>query len=293
MQLTDTVLKPIHRIVGAVSWRASFLADHHVFSLAERLLYVTPVVGNHGIEQLLLRRVCRAPDGSEYFDISGHRIFFRPEWAEDQAEVLRGALVIICEAYVREPEFFSPEVFIRTGDVVFDLGGNLGTSALLFSERTGPAGVVFSFEPVLTEVLKRNVRENGADNVRVVPEAVADTTGEAVFGITDLGIDSRIDPWGKGGVRKMVKTISLDDFVEREGIERVDFIKMDIEGAEEIALRGADRVIREFRPRWSIASYHDGLGFTPGEPQHPILVQLLTEYGYRIEEVEQRHIYAW
>ena len=51
-------------------------------------------------------------------------------------------------------------------------------------------------------------------------------------------------------------TLSIDDFVERNGIEKVDFIKMDIEGSEPRALRGAERTIRRFKPTLAIAIYH-------------------------------------
>ena len=65
---------------------------------------------------------------------------------------------------------------------------------------------------------------------------------------------------------------------------------MDIEGTEELAIRGAKKLIDKYRPKWSISSYH--IGFD-NEPQHDKLVTLLKENRYKIEEIKGSHIYAW
>jgi FkbM family methyltransferase len=268
------------------------IADDRVFTLGERLAHLASGGRNPTVDDLLLKRL-RTADGAEYFDIGGSKIHFRPDIpVSDDAEPLQGALTILRESFVDPPTFFCPEVQIQPGDVVFDLGGNLGTSALVFSEMTGGDGHVLSFEPVFHQLLSTNLRENGVTNVTVIPEGVSDRSGTAKFAITERGIDSRIDPDGDGGIRESIPVVSLDDFCAREGIDRIDFVKMDIEGAEELALRGSAEVVRRFRPKWSIASYHTDHGFG-GEPQHPKLVALLREYGYQIREVPGQHIYAW
>lgn len=272
-------------------WRFEFLGRRTPFSWRERIEYVTPFGGARSVTDLFMRRVRRAPDGAEYFDINGTKLFFRPDHqVASDADVLRGISLILEEAYVRPPDFFSPHVRIRPGDVVFDLGANVGTSAMLFSPLAGPTGHVFSFEPVFHQVLQRNLEENGIRNVTVVPSGVADRTGEIEFTITDAGIDSRIATGRARGRNEAMPVIALDDFVAARGLERVDFIKMDIEGAEELAIRGAFDLIARCRPRWSIASYHTD---PTGEKQHPKLVRLLREQGYRVDEAGQSHIYAY
>lgn len=241
---------------------------------------------------LLQKRLRYAPDGQPYFDLGDERIFFYPDrLVEDEAAVVEGALIILNEAYLQGQGFFSRHVSIAPGDTIFDLGGNLGTSAMLFSRLTGPQGRVYSFEPIFHDLLQRNLVENGIENVEVIAAGVGATSEEVVFAVTDIGIDSRIARPSKGGRRRLsVPMMRLDDFVEQRQLQRVDLIKMDIEGAEELALRGAERVLARFRPKLTIASYHTD---PEGEKQHPKLLRLLQEWDYNIEEIPYKHIYAW
>lgn len=277
-----------------VAWRVKFLLDDRAFSLVDRLRHVNPFGTRISLDDLVRRRLRRTADGERYFDMNGRKIFFEPDWPiKDDAELLRGVQIVLEEAYMRTSEFFWGPVAVQRGDVVFDVGGNLGTSAMIFAGHTGPRGRVYSFEPVFHDLLRRNVRENEHDNIQVVPNGVSREVGIEEFGITDLGIDSRADPLGHGGIRRSIDMLTLDHFAEQEDLERVDFVKMDIEGAEEAALEGAERLIARDRPKWSIASYHNDCGFLGGHAQHPKLLHLLRRHGYRMREVAQRHIYAW
>ena len=239
---------------------------------------------------LLLRRRRKASDGAAYFDICGRKLFYRSTGRNEHPATVDGVLTILTEAYLRPPEFFCPEVFIRPGDVVLDVGGNIGTSALLFSDITGPTGRIHSFEPLFHPLLRRTLEANDIENVRVVPKGVSDAGGRKVFWLTPKGIDSRLARHSSAGRPVEADVLTLDDYIDQEGLSRVDFIKMDIEGAEEPAVAGALRLIERFRPKWSIASYHTD---RDGENQHPKLVRMLRQLGYRVREVEQRHIYAW
>lgn len=277
-------------IQSKVAWRWDLLRHARCFSWGERLACVTPKSGQN-VRQLLEKRLRTADDGTPYFLIGGDRIHFVPEHAVgDRGAMVDGALTILEEAYVRPPEFFSAPVEIGRGDTVLDLGGNFGTSALTFARRTGPEGRVFSFEPAFAAPLTRTLEENGVGNVTVIPHAVGDAPGEMDFYVSDAGIDSRLSDKPHGGARRRVRVVSLDEFVTEFGLDRVDFIKVDIEGAEEQAIRGATAVIERFRPKWSISSYHTDL---QGDRQHPKLVRLLNELGYSLHEVPGRHIYAW
>lgn len=260
--------------------------------LRDRLAFVGPRPPRRDLMELLLLARRRGIGRDEHFDLGDRRIFFRPDHpVPDPHAYLEGILLILKEAYGRPSPFFSPEVRVESGDTVFDVGGNLGTSALLFSRLAGPDGRVVSFEPIFHNLLRRNAEANGASDVRVVAAGVAESSGEAEFALSDRGVDSRMSgPRFAGGRKITAPLITLDGFVEREGLDRVDFVKMDIEGAEESALLGATETLRRLRPRLSIASYHTD---PEGRAQHPRLVRLLGRLGYEVREVEGRHIYAW
>ena len=282
------------QLASKLRWRGRLLLDRRALPVRDRLRIALTPGADRRAEALLMPRLRRTDEGDEYFDLNGTRVFFRPtdRPVGDEEALRRGTLLILREAFLDDPGFFCPEVRLRPGDVALDLGGNLGTSALLFARLVGRRGRVISFEPAFADLLERNVRANGLGNVTVVPAAVGDRCGTAEFAVTDFGPDSRIDPGGRGGHRVTVPLVTVDAYCRDEGVDRVDFIKMDIEGGELPALRGAERTIREHRPRLSIASYHSDGGFG-GEPQHPKLLRLLKDWGYHVREVEGRHLFGW
>ncbi len=262
------------------------------WSVRDRLRLVTSRLGPRpDLRFLLTTRIRQTLENEPYFDAGDLRIFFRPDHGViNDEEMLEGALIILAEAYAFSPNFFFGQVIIRPGDVVFDFGGNIGTSAILFARETGPAGRVVSFEPVFHQTLLRNLKENHLSNVEVVPAAVADECGETELIVSERGIDSRIKGHIRESHRIHVPLMTLDQFANDRHLKRLDFLKMDIEGAEEAALRGGEKTIRTLRPKLSIASYHTDF---QDDPQHPKLVRLLKKWGYQTFEQGQKHIYAW
>lgn len=276
-------------LVHKLSWRARVLTSTPHLTLAERLSSIAPRTGRRSLRASLRRRLRTTDDGRPFFEIGADRIFFLPsEGVADRDAAVEGALVIMEEAYGGPTDFFSADVDAAPGDVVLDLGGNFGTSALTLARRIGPAGRVYSFEPIFHDPLRRTLAANGVETVTVVPKAVGDRCGTAAFSVTDLGIDSRVSSARFPGETEVEMT-TIDRFVAETGLERVDFIKCDIEGAEELAIRGARETIARFRPKWTIASYHTD---PDGDAQHPKLVRLLSALGYTVEEAGRHHIYA-
>jgi len=142
--------------------------------------------------------------------------------------------------------------FLRPDMVLFDVGANLGQYTLLGARCVGQRGRVHSFEPSerMFHELEFNVALNGLSEMCVLNRfAVSDATGTArlsryeegaeVFG--SLGTHKRCEANIVG--YEEVPTVRLDDYLEEHGIDQVDFIKMDIEGAELLALRGAERLL--------------------------------------------------
>jgi FkbM family methyltransferase len=143
---------------------------------------------------------------------------------------------------------------VRLGDVVVDAGGCWGDTALYFAQE---AAQVYCFEciPSNLKIITENLSMNPSlgQKIKVVQKALWSISGEKLA-FQEMGPGSRASSDGSG---VEVETQSLDDFVTANSVERVDFIKMDIEGAEPEALIGAEKTIRKHRPQLAISIYHD------------------------------------
>jgi|694.fasta_scaffold00712_31 FkbM family methyltransferase len=159
-------------------------------------------------------------------------------------------------------------VQVKSGDVVLDLGGCYGDTALYFATKAGSEGKVFTFEfiPNNVHILRKNLSLNPEleKRVTVVEHPVSDKSDLKVY-YQDFGPASHISGEPFDAQTGETTTLSIDDFVDRYKVEKVDFIKMDIEGSEPGALKGAEKTIRKFRPVLAVAIYHsmDDLGDIP------------------------------
>jgi len=148
------------------------------------------------------------------------------------------------------------EIAARPRDVVIDGGGCWGDTALYFADRVGSTGKVVSFEfdPENIRVFNENLGLNShlKDRIEVVPFALWDVSGEKL-GSTGSGAASSLSASAPSG--SLAETRSIDDYV-RAGCGKVDYIKLDIEGAELNALRGAESTLRRFRPKLAVCLYH-------------------------------------
>jgi FkbM family methyltransferase len=146
------------------------------------------------------------------------------------------------------------------GDVVFDLGGCYGDTALFFANRVGPEGRVFcgEFIPGNLRILRHNVDENPAlrPRIEVVEQPFWSATGTDIYFI-DSGPSSRVRFGPFTGCEGRTTTTTIDQVAGKYGLDRVDFIKMDIEGAEQAALEGGLATIRKHRPKLAISIYHN------------------------------------
>jgi len=162
---------------------------------------------------------------------------------------------------------------IRPGATVFDVGANVGFFTLLASNLAGDSGRVYAFEPLPRNLdfLERHIRLNELSNVHVESLAVAAASGEAHFRIAP---HASMGGLAEGGDLRVV-TASLDDLIAAERVARPDFIKMDIEGAESDALRGAAQLLAS-GPLTIALSTH-------GWQQHETCWARLTEAGFNVE----------
>ena len=147
----------------------------------------------------------------------------------------------------------------RPGNVVVDAGGCWADSALYFADKVGSAGKVFSFEflPDNLTVYRRNLELNPthAPRIELMPHPVW-STGDVELFVNQNGPGTTVTPQRQSESSASVRTMAIDQLLERPDCPRIDFIKMDIEGAEQAALRGAEQTLRTFRPNLAVTVYH-------------------------------------
>lgn len=155
-------------------------------------------------------------------------------------------------------------VSVEKGDVVLDLGACWGDTALYFACKTGEHGKVYSFEFIPDNIklfnINISINPNLTKQIELIQHPVSNKSGDKIYFI-DNGPSSRIKSEPFAGQTGSATTISIDDFVKKNRIPKVDFIKMDIEGAETIALEGAVETIKRFKPKLAIAIYHSMVDF--------------------------------
>lgn len=139
---------------------------------------------------------------------------------------------------------------VKKNWTVYDLGANNGIHTLLFSKLVGSGGKVFSFEPIENNIqeIETNYSINHLGNIRIIPKAVSNNTGIAKFKIGKhdkqgslFGIGSETD------IEINVETTTLDECIDN-GVSQPDLVKIDIEGAESLALEGYSKYFSEHKP---------------------------------------------
>lgn len=192
---------------------------------------------------------------------------------------------------VHEPAlsaFLADQLTFEPDDVVIDIGANIGWYSLIL-ERLAPDGVsIFSFEPdpLNFELLEHNLRLNAANKVTAIQKALADEDGEQTLYQHDnknLGRHSLLPL--QEGKSVTVSTTSLDHFWDAHdlGLRTPRFIKIDIEGYELLALRGANSILErcpQILCEYSPAYMRQG-NIEPGD-----LIALFTGHGFQPHEMQ-------
>lgn len=179
----------------------------------------------------------------------------------------------------------------HAGNVVVDAGAHVGLYSIKASKLVGPEGRVLAIEPhpLNYTVLASNIRLNRIRNVEALYSALGDSDAYVKLHLaySDSGSHSimphSIMPRSEDFV--FVKVKRLDTVVREYRIHKIDFIKMDVEGAELLLLKGAEKTLEEFRPNLAIAAYH-----YPKEIDE--LSDYLRNFDYELYRLRQLYLYA-
>lgn len=147
--------------------------------------------------------------------------------------------------------------YVTPDDIVWDIGSNIGVFTFAAASQAGSEGKVLSVEPdiELVRLLRKSARrrKNTDLNVDILSAAVAEEAGVSVFYIAERGRTAntladtmRSSRAQKKRERQLVPTVTLDQLLEVS--ETPDFLKIDVEGAEELVIKGGAKVLKEVRP---------------------------------------------
>ena len=179
---------------------------------------------------------------------------------------------------------------VRPGMTVLDIGAHIGYHTLLAARLVGEEGRVFAFEPApdTYALLRQNIALNGYQNIIPVPKAVSNQSGQVRLFLNEYnsGRHNLYDHYRQKGNYVEVESVTLDEFFAGQDIS-VDFIKMDIEGAEMAALQGMEKLIRSNKNLKLITEFNPGFlrsaGYSPEE-----FLGKLTEYGFKLYNINSK-----
>lgn len=222
-------------VKGASRRLRIFLRYHHFRVKADRIVcFARKVPGANAAYRLISRRLF--PTEPVMVEVDGLRMFVKANDSVGAALLVNGSW----EEY--ESQLFTE--FIKPGMVVVDCGANVGFHTLLAARGVGDSGKVVAFEPdpINFGLLNRNVEANGfSGRVILINAALSDHAGSAQL-FSDSGnsgnhsLDSSNVHLGEGSVT--VPLVRLSDALVAKGIDKVDVMKMDVQGSEGLLLSG-------------------------------------------------------
>jgi FkbM family methyltransferase len=184
-------------------------------------------------------------------------------------------------------EFVFMESILKPSMVMMDVGANDGFFTVLAARQVGEKGRVYAFEPSEREYarLQANLELNQLSNVQTVRKAVANAGGQGLLRICEYGHEGQntlgdfVHKVSEEGVQD-VELCTLDDFFKDEKLSRLDFIKIDVEGAEHKVLSGGRELISRFKPVIMLELLDSALNKQGSSAKE--VVSLLNDMGYLI-----------
>lgn len=262
---------------GAAKPESSTEFESALLNLAQKLVYVRPLVPYPGWRfdsdwsntdlSFRMRRYIWT-----YFRERNLEVPFTMTWHENLALWLHlgndSSRLVFVAGCMEPNEFAYLSRVLSQGMTFVDAGANDGLYTLFAAKRVGAAGRVLSFEPSQREFdrLKENIEQNRIENVRAFQVALAEKDGTAELKIADgshHGQNTLGDFMHPVNLLRTEPVIlrTLDGILKEQGVDRVDVMKLDVEGAEMRVLEGAGTVLRDLRPTILFEVSDSGLRF--------------------------------
>jgi len=195
----------------------------------------------------------------------------------------------------KDPEQEVKEIFLENifpGDVVIDVGSNIGDYTLIASKKVGDSGKVLSFEP-LSETfltLNRNLQLNEITNCVSYQKAVGEKSGLSNLYKNNLsGTMGHLDPSLNGEdliKRDEIEVLTIDDVLTSEHIDTVNMIKIDVEGFEHEVLLGCLQSFKEKKIKKIMCEVHHSYLESKGKSEE-LIYDLLREYNFTITPISR------
>jgi FkbM family methyltransferase len=170
----------------------------------------------------------------------------------------------------------------KKGDVIMDCGAHIGNCTMLFSRLVGENGLVIALEPFEEsfKTLKCRINRLNRKNIIAINKGVWNVTGcflLKIFSNTlSCQVATNLHPTNNSNNSTYIDCVTIDDLLDELKLNRLDMIKMDIEGAEIEALQGSEKTLSNYCPHVAIASYHN----RDDEPTYHKVEEILYCQGY-------------
>lgn len=244
-------------------------------------------------QRLLLRALA-----SGWFGSVGRRVLGDRVWTIESGQGaglkfsdIRNPEYILGSSELPVQEAFARQV--RPGDVIYDVGANLGFFSVMAAKLVGPTGQVYSFEPVTENAttIQRNASLNGLSNLTPFELAVGSRAGNLELLLSDWNGGASLSPTSvkptEAVARRSVRVVALDDFIAEQRLRPPSFVKIDVEGFELEVMQGMARTIAACQPTL-LFEVDDG-DRTVFERRWRELDDYITGFGYRIVHLENSY----
>jgi FkbM family methyltransferase len=169
--------------------------------------------------------------------------------------------------------------FLDPGDVVYDIGANVGTHAIFLAKKVGGRGQVFAFEPddMNYDILQKNITLNDVTNIIIMKCALGNSFGEGLLHIAGPE-SSLLNLPLNGSILKKVKIIPGDYFVYDKNFPVPNLIKIDTEGYEYYVIQGLEKTLKQEKCQTVFCEIHPTK--LPREIMADNVIDLLKSYGF-------------